>query len=106
MTKEQWLACEDPAAMLDCLRNQGTSRKRRLFVCACVRRIWAKLPDERSQRAIEVAERYADGQARKTEREEAGAADELITHVRGPAAHARGCFVVDLCFASLVNERE
>jgi hypothetical protein len=29
--------------------------------------------------------------------EEAGAPDELVSHLRGPGPHVRGCFAVDLC---------
>ena len=29
--------------------------------------------------------------------EEAGAEGELLTHLRGPGPHARGCWAVDLC---------
>jgi serine/threonine protein kinase len=70
MTESDWLACTNPDQMLSHLYNlelDSALRKMRLFACACVRQSWASLVDERSRKAVEVAERYADGQA--TERE-------------------------------------
>jgi hypothetical protein len=60
MTEAEWLAGKKPAAMLKWLRHRAGETKLRLFGCACCRRIWDLLTDERSRRAVDVSERYAD----------------------------------------------
>jgi hypothetical protein len=63
MTEADWNSCTDPQVMLEFLRdsNRLSERKARLFGCACCRRIWRLLHRGQSRRAVEEAERYADG---------------------------------------------
>lgn len=80
MTEAEWLSSTDPAAMLGYLRGSDwadtshewncriSPRRLRLFACACCRAVWPLLTDARSRRAVEVAERYADGLATEIER--------------------------------------
>jgi hypothetical protein len=66
MTERDWLEGTDPAALLLGHfggRGRACARKLRLFAVACCRRLWEFLPDERSRRSVEAAERYADGAA-------------------------------------------
>jgi hypothetical protein len=97
MTEQQWLSSSNSFPMLDLLSAEAAAeqlglirasaepsrapmfplgsacqRKLRLFVCACARRIWHQLGHPANQEGVEVAERYADGEA----------TDENLEHVR------------------------
>ena len=63
MTDTEWLACTDAQPLLDFLRDSGklSERKARLFAVACAHHVWPWLLDERSRKAVEVSERYAEG---------------------------------------------
>jgi hypothetical protein len=75
MTAEEWERCTYPEPMLEFLRASGlaSDRKRRLFSCACLRRCWHLVTDERCRHAVQVAERLADGWDRPEELAEARA---------------------------------
>jgi hypothetical protein len=83
MTQEQWLECRDPEAMLAFLRDKASARKLRLFACACCRRRWQGFQDGRCRRAVELSERYAEGQANA---EELAAARSLAAQAHQEAA--------------------
>lgn len=86
MTEADWLACDEPREMLDCLRDRAGARKLRLFAVACCRRVWESIPPGVARRAVEEAERFADGLVSPGERDgllrsmvaEAGAEGSLL----------------------------
>jgi hypothetical protein len=64
MTEAEWLAATDPWALFDYLGDRIPERKAALYVCGGLRVIWDRwLYHDSSRRAVEVAERWADGQA-------------------------------------------
>src|SRR5262245_3659494 len=69
VTQDEWDRCGDPTTMLEFVRTSGLTgdRKLRLFAVACCREMGGSLSDRRIGRAVEVAEHYADGRARRGE---------------------------------------
>jgi hypothetical protein len=72
LTEAQWLASTSGDALLCHLeqhvvitRISGGRRLLRLFCCACCREAWHLFTDQRSRRAVELAEQFADGRAGK-----------------------------------------
>ena len=76
MTQDEWLAC-DTQKMLVFLRGKASDRKLRLLACACCRKVWDLLTHEASAQVVEVAERFADGQATPVELTSARASAEI-----------------------------
>jgi hypothetical protein len=96
VTEAEWMERRDPQPLLRFLRDNGrTARKRRLFACACCRHVWRRLSPAGCV-AVEVAERYADGQASDPEREAARKAlgraglDAADKAAREVTAHSKG----------------
>jgi hypothetical protein len=98
-----WRRSADPLRLVNFLCRQGRAdrrkdgrRKLRLLACGCCRQVWHLLADERSRRAVEAGERYADGEAGVTELEAAraeaeqaaGAAAESVARSAAVAAVA------------------
>ncbi len=75
MNEAEWLACSDPVPMLKLLDRHDLldDRRQRLFDCACVRRAWHLLLDQRGRNAVKIAEKYADGFTRLGDLREAQA---------------------------------
>jgi hypothetical protein len=62
VTEAEWLACTDPEATLEFLRDKASERKFRLFACAFVRAV-RDSQHQLGPSTLAVAERYADGLA-------------------------------------------
>jgi hypothetical protein len=80
LREREWLSHhEHPDSLLsDDFPNSISERKRRLLATAFCRRVWHLFTDERGRQAVEVAERYADGQATRDELRSGSAAVEEI----------------------------
>src|SRR4051794_11810199 len=68
ITESEWLAHTQSTEMLGLLRDRASEKDSRRFAVACCRRIWPHLHDERSQRAVEMAELDIEGRLRAEER--------------------------------------
>jgi hypothetical protein len=86
MTPDEWQTCSDPQAMLNWLHSQKrlSDRKARLYAVAVCKRILPRLTDERSRRAVEVVERFADGLADRRD----------LVAARDEAREARRSFII------------
>lgn len=88
MSEQIWLdPRRDAPHLANLFRGRVGPRKARLFAVACCRRVAHLLPDERSRRAVEVAELYADRQVKREElvraHADAQAARDVFPHPYG-----------------------
>lgn len=70
MTEAEWLACTEPIRMIQSLQNRISARRLRLWACAYCR--WHAPHVGMLLRAVEVAERWADGEEPPSQNELAG----------------------------------
>lgn len=63
MNNIKYKESDDIDALLAWAVEVATEKQLRLFACACCRRIWQAMTDERSRKAVEIAESYANGQS-------------------------------------------
>jgi hypothetical protein len=63
VTAAEWLVCRDPIPMLELVRGKAGERKVRLLAVAFLRHLQHLMPEDRCEQVLEVAERYADGNA-------------------------------------------
>lgn len=89
MTENEWNASHDPHAMWMLFADAPERTDLTLFGCACCRRVWNLLLDERLRRGVELRERYEGGLASEEE-VKAAARDARIARkeVRAPFIHA------------------
>lgn len=71
MTEPEWLSSTDPIPLLKRVGGRRNERKLRLFAVACCRRMTFLADDEVSQKALTLAELFADGQLAKPQRRNA-----------------------------------
>jgi hypothetical protein len=86
ITESEWLAHTQSTEMLGLLRDRACEKDLSRFAIACCRRVWPHIHDERSRRAVEMAELDIDGRL---------AADERLAAARG-AAQAQAEAAADL----------
>jgi hypothetical protein len=58
MTETEWNTCVDPLPMLRGFVSEPDRAELGVFGCACCRRVWTLLSDERLVRGVEVREEY------------------------------------------------
>ena len=79
ITEAEWLAHRQSTEMLGLLRDRACEHDLRRFAIACCRRAWQHIQDDRSRRAVEMAELDISGRLADEERLDVarGAAEAL-----------------------------
>jgi hypothetical protein len=80
LLEAEWFTSVNGARMIEVVREKGSDRIWRLLAVACVRRVESQLRDPRSRKALDVAERFADGTATIDELSAARALAESAAH--------------------------
>src|SRR5262245_16585662 len=62
MTEAEWLACEDPTAMLRAVRGRVGNRKLRLLVGGLYRLRWVPVGGPELEKLVTSIEAFADGE--------------------------------------------
>ena len=62
LNEAEWLSSDDPDVLLGYIAPRLTRRQGALFACACCRRLWCLVTDERWRRVVQVRERQAGGE--------------------------------------------
>jgi hypothetical protein len=80
MTEQEWLTSTVPEQMFASLRAKSSERKLRLYGCACCRIIWSLLRNEHSRKAIELVERFVEGDKNRDDLAAAQSEAANVTH--------------------------
>lgn len=99
MTGKQWLKCSDPHALL--VAAKASDRQVRLFAVACCRQVMHLAPRRKAADALlDIAERFADGQAAEAERAKAEKRAHKSYMMVGPTLAAH-CTPADGFYAAM-----
>jgi hypothetical protein len=93
-TMLNWLTLSLKRVKTSVLKTGDGRRRMRLFLCAAVRRVWHLLEREESRKAVETAERFADGEADERQLQAGWAAAKAVISTF-PALEARTTVLTD-----------
>jgi hypothetical protein len=91
MSADDWDRSLAPRVMFPHVREAAPQRKLRLFTCAVCRAVWDRITNEDCRRGVEVAERFADGEASDRTRRDAQRRVNVVLDVRGKRDLLRLC---------------